>query len=297
VDLLVNNYTLHKNLLWLNNGDGSVTEAGASTGLAGTMSWVGAAYYGHTIGAVWGDLDNDGDLDSVQANLAHPRFFDFSDKTQILLNDGSGVFEDIQGDWSFPAGEAGLRYSETHSVPVLADFDQDGTLDLSISAVYDGRPSDFYWGNGDGSFKLDNYHAGVTVKSGWGMAVSDVDHDGDPDLAATGVLFENTGNGVEMGHWLQVRAVGNVDSNMAAIGATVRVHSGDSQWTRHVSGGNGQGCQDSASLHFGLGETTEIESIVVDFPGGGTVNYEGPFDADQRLWVYEDGSLVEGWAP
>jgi hypothetical protein len=88
-----------------------------------------------------------------------------------------------------------------------------------------------------------------------------------------------------------------VDSNTAAIGATVRVRAGDSQWMRHVSGGNGQGDQDSASLHFGLGEDTVIDAIEVDFPGGETVLYAGPLDADQRVWLYEDGSISEGWAP
>jgi len=72
-----------------------------------------------------------------------------------MQNNGDGTFTDLQGDWSSPAGAAGLRYQETHSVPVLADFDLDGALDLSISAVYPGRPTDLYWGGGDGHFTLD----------------------------------------------------------------------------------------------------------------------------------------------
>jgi len=31
------------------------------------------------------------------------------------------------------------------------------------------------------------------------------------------------------------------------------------------------------------------------FPGGETVEYDGPFDADQRVWVYEDGTALTGW--
>ena len=42
-----------------------------------------------------GDLDGDADLDVVIANLAH-RFYDFSDKTQVLLNQGAGLSEDIK---------------------------------------------------------------------------------------------------------------------------------------------------------------------------------------------------------
>ncbi|MCD8480043.1 MAG: hypothetical protein LRZ88_07330 [Candidatus Cloacimonetes bacterium] len=45
-------------------------------------------YYGHSIGADWADIDNDGDLDLFIANLAHPRFIDISDISQLLRNDG-----------------------------------------------------------------------------------------------------------------------------------------------------------------------------------------------------------------
>ena len=297
VDLLVNNYTLHANLFYDNLGDGTFQEAAQARGLAGDAFHAGGVtfYYGHTIGAAWGDLDGDADFDCVQANLAHPRFFDFSDKTQVLLQGDDHTFTDLTGAWETPLGApSGLRYSETHSVPVLADFDQDGALDLVITAVYDGRPTDFYWGNGDGSFTLDVYGAGLTTENGWGAAAADVDHDGDPDLVAA-TLFENTLE--QTGHWLQVRAVGDVDSNHAGIGATVRAHVGERVVLRHVSGGTGQGCQDSLYVHLGLGEAEAVDAVEVDFPGGGTVRYDGPFAADQRLWLYESGRVEPGWAP
>ena len=293
IDLLVNNYVLHRNLFFDNLGDGTVEESAQTLGLAGVgVSQGMQVYYGHTIGAAWGDLDNDGDFDVVQANLAHPRFYDFSDKTQILLDDGTGQYSDIQGDWSYPAGAAGLRFQETHSVPVLGDFDNDGVLDLALSAVYDGRPSDFYWGNGDGTFTLDNYTVGLTRDNGWGMAASDLDNDGDLDLAAYGEVYRNTLS--DGGAWLQVRVVGT-ESNRAGLGAVVAVTADGQTRLRHIGGGTGQGNQDSITAHFGLGSASTIDEIAVSFPGGSQVTYDGPFSTDQRLWLVEDGSWSAGW--
>jgi hypothetical protein len=293
VDLFVNTYRLQPNLFFENNGDGTFLERAGGVGLAGEKS--GINYFGHTIGAAWGDLDNDGDFDQVAANLAHPRFFGISDKTQVLLRGESGKYTDLAGDWAMPASAAGLRYQETHSVPALADFDNDGVLDLVLTAVYDGRPMDFYWGKGDGTFRLDAYHAGLTTKNGWGIAVSDIDNDGDVDVFAHRP-FRNT-LAPHKGHWLQVRAVGGISANRAALGATVRVTAAGVQRMRHVQGATGSGNQDSMYLHFGLGEAAEAESISVVFPGGKTVHYDGPFQAGRRVWVYEDGTSKVGWKP
>lgn len=292
VDLQVGNYRLRANHFFENLGDGTVDESASDHGLAGTPNGI---YFGHTIGLAWGDLDNDGDFDQVAANLAHPRFFDFSDKTQILLNDGSGNYTDLGGLWPTPFDNpTGLRYQETHSVPVLADVNLDGNLDLAITAVYDGRPTDFYWGDGDGSFTLDAYHAGITTENGWGVAAADYDNDGDPDIFAD-TLFENTLPTGDKGHWLQLRIVG-VTANRAALGATVAVTAGGQTYLRHVQGGTGKGGQDSLYLSFGLGSESSVEQIVVTFPGGDQTAYTGPIAADQRYWLTQgDTTPVASW--
>lgn len=297
VDLFVCDYRLQPNLLFVNNGGGTVTELGEELGAAGVRYKLGnVSYYGHTIGAAWGDLDNDGDLDLVAANLAHPRFYHFSDKTQILINQAGKLSELAPPKWGTITSPTGMQYHETHSVPLLADVNQDGNLDLAITEVYDGRPTDFYWGNGDGTFTQDIYHSGITTTNGWGIAASDFDHDGDLDVFATG-LFRNTLAVPKKGHWLQVRVSGQGISNWAAIGATVRVIAGAKSYLRQVSGGSGKGGQDSLYLHFGLGNATSVDEIRVTFPGKKTLTYAGPINADQRVWLHADGTHHTGWGP
>ena len=303
IDILVNNYVLKPNLFYLNKGDGTFYKSENFTGLSGHgTNWNNQLRFGHTIGTSWGDINNDGLFDVIQSNLAHPRFFDFSAKTQVMIAQGDGKLVDNQGDWSAPLkdtglyGDAGLRFSETHSIPVLGDFNQDGNLDLVISATYDGRPTDFYWGKGDGTFTLDSYRSGITMTNGWGMAISDMDNDGDLDLATSQGMYMNKG-GDDHGNYLQVRVVGNVSSNRSALGATVTITSMDESRVRYVPGGTGQGDQDSLYLHFGLGAWESLDTIHVMFPGGKTVEYPGPHSVNQRIWLYEDGTQGSGWTP
>lgn len=288
VDLPINTYRLQPDLFYRNQGDGSVVESASALGLAGRPH---RGSFGHTIGLAWGDLDGDGRFDLVAANLAHPRFYGISDKTEILLQQPDATFVDLSGDWAQPHSDAGLRYQETHSVPALADFDDDGSLDLIITAVYDGRPTDFYWGNGDGTFRLDAWRSGLTTTNGWGVASADLDHDGDLDVFA-GIPFENTLSADERGHYLALRVVGDVAANRAALGASVRVTAGGASYLRHVQGGTGQGGQDSQTLHFGLGSATSVDAIAVTFPGGTRVDFAGPIAVDQRVRVSESGTIA-----
>jgi hypothetical protein len=285
MDLLVGNYRLQRNFLFKGRGD-SVREVGLNAGIAGE-NVQGA--YGHAIGAVWTDLNGDEFLDLVIGNLAHPRFYHFSDKTKVYLGQADGEFVDV-------SERAGIRFQETHSVPAAGDFNHDGFIDLAITAVYPGRPTDFLWGRGDGVFEDAMYGSGIVTTNGWGASVADADNDGDVDLALDR-LYLNTGG--DAGHWLQVRAIGLLGDqgvNRAALGALVRVEAGGRSFLRQVSGANGQGGQDALTLHYGLAEASEVERITVRFPGlEEQVVIEGPLDADQRVWVFADGSHGLGW--
>ena len=280
LDVAIISYVLQPDLFYRNDGGGRFAEVATDLGLDGTpRTFQTYEYYGHGIGLAWGDLDEDGDWDAVYGNLAHPRFYHFSDRTNLLIGEG--------GTWTNEADARGIVYHETHSNPSLLDIENDGDLDLAITEVYDGRPTDLYINDGAGVFTQVLEESGVTQEGGWGSAVADYDRDGDQDLLAYG-LFRND---VAEGHWVQLRLVGDVDSNRAAIGAIAWVHADGRTFMRSVSGGNGTGCQDSQTLHVGLGSIDAIEAVDVWFPGGGTVTYPGVgVDAGWRL--AESGAIT-----
>jgi hypothetical protein len=108
-DLYIGNYRLKPNYLWLNNGDGTFTDVSLDKGVKGIRI---SGYYGHTVGAEWVDYDNDGDWDLYVANLAHPRFIDFSDKSFLYVNSGAPdyTFTDVRES-------AGIAFDETCADP------------------------------------------------------------------------------------------------------------------------------------------------------------------------------------
>ncbi len=260
VDLYVGAYRLQRNHLFRNLG-GFFEELGDETGTAGIET---DGYFGHTIGAEWGDLDNDTDLDLVVMNLAHPRFYHFSDFSKIYLNPldtGGREFVDVRE-------QAGVPVVETASEPALGDFDNDGDLDLFQTNVYVGRESNFYASRiveqGELWFEEISYPTGVRVDNGWGAVWADFDGDGDLDLLSRG-LFRNDG---DTGNWLKVRLAGGEGQDTFGTGATITVRAGDLGVTRLVSAGKGVGNQNPFEQHFGLGAAERFDSIEVRWPGG-----------------------------
>ncbi len=159
-------------ILYRNEGNETFTYVSPSAGVADT---------GPSSQAVWGDYDNDGDLDLYLGNNGLNRLY---------RNEGNGTFTDrngidIPGDSRNTQGAA------------WADFNNDGFLDLHVAnfSVQDN----LYQNNGDGTFFDAALSAGVDYSGGssygaWG------DYDGDNDLdlllanSSVPFLYRNNGD-------------------------------------------------------------------------------------------------------
>ncbi|MGZ8470475.1 MAG: CRTAC1 family protein [Gemmatirosa sp.] len=146
------------------------TEVAASLGLADPRK---------SVGAVWFDWQQDGDLDLYVANQD-------GDANGFFMNQ-RGRFTDVADSIGLAGGGRAVGVATQGSVrPCVADVDGDGVADL-IVANY-GK-NGLFLGQRDGSFR--------DVSAPWGVAVegrhdtcapADVDHDGRVDLYVNGTV-------------------------------------------------------------------------------------------------------------
>ena len=241
LDIFVANYRLDPNFLWLKKGKQFTESAGASSVAGNNID----GYYGNSIGSVFSDFDNNGEIDLFVANLAHPRDLAFSDKSHLYLQT-RGRFHDYYNN-------SGVGFEETYSDPAAADIDNDGDIDLFVSAIYSSGQSHLFLNDGKGNFRDVSWLSQARLKNTWGGAFSDYDNDGDMDLVVTskdGIrLLRNDGPG---GHWLKI-SLRSKHCNTFGIGARIEIQYQNQSQSRVITAGRGTGNQDSLTQLFGLG--------------------------------------------
>ncbi len=105
------------NNLWKNNGP-------SGWDFADVYSTSGIRFNECDAGGMWGDYDNDGDLDLLETTLYYANGCDRGGRIYLYQNDGNGLFTD-----RFSA--VGLSGSNTYTA-AWADYDNDGLLDAII---------------------------------------------------------------------------------------------------------------------------------------------------------------------
>jgi hypothetical protein len=199
MDLFVTNYG--PNRLYRNNADGTFADVTAAAGVAGP-TWNPPKW---SMGAGFGDVDNDGDLDLYVPNFVK---FDYdilpppnpsspckmkgvpiacapdmyeAQQDLFYRNNGDGTFSDI----SQTAGIIRERPGKGFGV-VFSDFDIDGDQDMYV--ICDAGQNFYYVNDGKGSFSDFSMPSGTGVdgfgnsQGSMGVWVGDVNHDGLQDL-------------------------------------------------------------------------------------------------------------------
>lgn len=269
-DVYVSNYRLQPNLLLVNSGSGAlIDEAGPRNARATSEGFEG----GHSIGACWGDFDNDGLFDLFAGNFAHVDHRGDQPKSRFLRNRGPAdayTFED--------KGECGIRYQESYASPATADIDNDARLDLYFTTVY-----------AKASFNLENHavlyrqsqtpwtFSDITTDAGlanlpptYQAAWADYDRDGRIDLVTGGRLFRNETESSSRAVSIRLINLPGRAGGRDAVGASVRLTRFDGQQiVRQIEIGTGEGNANSPILHFGLGQSPADHppAIEIRWPG------------------------------
>ena len=273
--------------LFMNNGNGTFTEAGFERGVALPERGVPVA----GMGADARDVDNDGRPDVYVTALT-------ADMFPLFRNLRGGAFEDV----TIPSAVGLMSRPFTGWGNAIVDLNNDGWKDLfaACGGVLDPRgasgarvpmPNALFLNRGDGRFINGSAGAGDAFARKAvhrGAAVGDIDNDGRMDIIVTSLegpieLWRNVSPAPS--HWLLVQLVGT-KSNRGAIGAKLEVVTASGKQYNTATAGVGYGSSSDPRVHFGLGKDALVKRLTVTWPSGATATLTD-VPADQVLRVRE----------
>ena len=258
--------------LYRNRRDGTFEDVALLAGVA--VSDDGMEQAG--MGTDFGDYDNDGWLDITKSN------FSFQN-SNLYHNEHDGHFTDQSGS---VAGIAVPTYPLVKWGTKFLDYDNDGWKDIVVvnghvypylrrspagGETYEQRRL-LFRNLGNGKFADVSKESGPGIleqRSSRGLAVGDLDNDGDLDLVvvnidATPSILRNDGGNRRS--WLSVRLRGRA-CNRSGLGARVTATTaGLRQIAEATTAGSIYSASDSR-VHFGLGSATEAD-LEVRWPSG-----------------------------
>ena len=223
----------------------------------------------------------------------------------VMCINGDGTFSDV----TFPSGIAvNSRYVGWGCG--FLDFDNDGWPDLmqinghvypemvghEVGESYK-NPRIVYRNMGNGQFKDVSSVMGPGISerfSSRGAAFGDYDNDGDIDVLVLNLndlpsLLRNDGGNKQ--NWIKIKLIGT-KCNRTAIGARVRVLTGDHVQMDEVHSGSSVMSQGDLRLHFGLGKNETVDVIEVKWPTTGKLERFTKVKANQILTIKEGSGIV-----
>jgi hypothetical protein len=270
------------NQLWMNRKDGSFENMALLAGCSVNEKWQAEA----SMGVVPGDLDGDGDEDLFMTHLNR-------ETNTLYVNDGTGLFDDRSQESQLGSPS----FANTGFGVGLLDYDLDGVQDLYVAngdvnlmeaQVRAGddlplrQPNQLFRGLGDGTFEEVSGTAGEVfglMEVSRGVAVGDVDNDGDPDLLVSNnsgparLLINQAGDGRP---WLGLRLVSG-DGPRDMLGAQVALHrDGAPTLHRRVATDGSYASAKDPRVLFGLAGGEKVTKVVVRWPDGRTEEFPPP---------------------
>ena len=275
IDLIVANDTV-RNLLFLNQQDGTFREIGVNAGIAFDSQ-------GKARGAMGIDtahFRNDECLGVAIGNFAN-------EMTALYVCDGTSL---LFTDDAIPTGLGPPTRLDLSFGLCFVDVDLDGRLDIlaanghletEINTVQSSQhyeqPSRLFWNAGPESatefIPLSEEQIGAEFGRpivGRGATYADIDNDGDMDFLLTQIggrplLLRND---QQLDHrFIRLKLIG-VSANRDAIGARIEVTCGDTKFVRHVMPTRSYLSQSELPVTIGLGTRQKVDRVLIEWPDG-----------------------------
>lgn len=246
-----------RNMLHVNNGDGTFYEIGQVAGISNTdWSWA----------SLFADFDNDGWKDLFVSN---------------------GYLRDYN-NMDF------LKYMDNYVQTSGGKLKREDLLNMVKNMPSSNLTNYIYRNNKNLTFENVTKEWGLNQPANSnGVAYADLDNDGDLDLIVNNInskafVYQNLSVEKDQTNYLQVKLVGD-DQNSLALGASVKLYSQGK--TQFLEQNIHRGFQSSVSpiLHFGLGNVSIVDSLVVIWPDG-RESTEINIQANQQLVLNQSDS-------
>ena len=289
LDIYVANDTT-PNFLYRNDGTGTFTEIGLSSGTALDDRGVPNGSMGTSLA----DFDGDGRSDIWVTNFEMETF-------ALYRNLGDCQFQHLSRDSGVNA--IGSRFVGFGTV--TNDFDQDGDPDVAVAnghVVYyppsssEAQAPVFLENLGAGKFRRqipgpsEGYFQSEHV--GRGMATADFDQDGRIDVIAThlrspATLLRNSGAAAQK--TLRLHLVG-ATSCRDATGTTITLVADKFRSVRHIYGGGSYLCASEDDLTWALPPEVNKVEVAVQWPGGNKQKFTLSVDPSASVVIRESAA-------